>query len=305
MKNVLLLKCTTIFLSFNLLMLLFSPTILRVDAQEGVYSDDFNINLLIENEEYLKYQTTEDNIVYETEEYINNDVINTKKYKIDGSLRTLVQNDTTTLSKTSTDVIIEVKNNLTNQTTIASVSLSETPTPIGDNNDVMPPSPLEYSISKPVTLQTTSQNSYDSDAYSTYGYTAFTGSYIMGLSYAKNYTTKKGIAKQGVTQKTVSIPNASFDKFTSGVNSMRSDEKGVLIDAVGIGFVQQIAYTFKKGVSLATLKKVFLKAGKSIPYLGTLYTIIKYIYTYDKTLKAYIAINVPETHNGWGDAWLK
>ena len=50
---------------------------------------------------------------------------------------------------------------------------------------------------------------------------------------------------------------------------------------------------------------MFVKVGKAIPAIGTLYTIIKYLYTYEKIGKAYSAINAPLTHNGWGDAWLK
>lgn len=260
--------CFMFFISFGIV-----QPVNALEWQEKDFSSDFDSDLkiynpeVVENElEILKdeqnemiYHTVEDGKTFEYHEKIDKSTVHTKRYELNNSNKTLVEDYETNVHLVGEILTLNTFDNLNKTTEQVEMNL-------GVSNN------LESNI---VTMSSC-VNVWPS------GYTGKTVSKFAGHAYAKNYKTNKGISRLGMRDIIVNIPDKSFDQYTKIVDSLVSQEKNAVLSAFGVGALDQIIKASKKGVSLSTFKVILKQVLKSVPGVGAVTALYSYINTYHK-----------------------
>lgn len=132
------------------------------------------------------------------------------------------------------------------------------------------------------------------------GYTGKTISRLSGHSYAKNYKINKGISRLGTLDINVKLPDKNFDQYAKLVDSLVAQEKNAVLNAIGVGAMDQIIKASKKGVSLSTFKIILKNALKAVPSVGAVTTLYSYVNTSHKANVARDKLNGSKNQLGWG-----
>lgn len=243
---------------------------------EGV--PDEIIELIEDTEGEIVYKALEDGKVYLYEEQTVGDVVTTKK--------SLVEDGTTTLTeKFSTESVLEddtitvTQVDLINNKIIHQDMISTGPPPPGDDLTVVPP------VYKQGVTPT---NEFTTMATGTWVTTRATGN---NYKYYK-FSNGGGLARKFNREKRVGSYSSAFDTYTRNVDALRSFERSLPFDMLLISAADKAAKTIKRP-TVANLKKFIIKYAKTVPGLGTLYTVLKYFSLTNKTSYSYDAIRVP------------
>lgn len=106
---------------------------------------------------------------------------------------------------------------------------------------------------------------------------------LSGHSYAHNWGKKQGISRLGMRDIIVNLPDKKFDEYTRVVDDLKSQEKSLIPIVGGAQGLGELIKAIGKGkVTVATLKSILKKLGKSIPGIGTLVTMVTHFNTHHK-----------------------
>lgn len=258
---------------------------------EKDFSSDFNSDLKIYDPEILGdeleilkdeqnemiYRTVEDGITFEYHEKTNGNTVHTKKYELDSSELTLVEDYETTVNLVDDKLILNTFDNLNKTTEQVEMDLGENSNV--ESNDI---------------VAMASCSTWPS------GYTGQTVSKGTGHSYARNYKSKKGISRLGTLDIIVDIPDKSFDEYTKIVDNLVSRENDAVFEALGIATIEKIAKASKKGLSLSTFKTILKQVLKALPGVGAVTALYSYVNTYHKANVARDKLKGSRVHRGWG-----
>lgn len=240
------------------------------------------IELIKDTEEEVIYKALEDGKIYLYEEQIVGDVITTHKSLVEDGASTLTEKFSTT-SVLKDDTISVTQVDLFTNKIIHQELVSIGPPPPGDDLTVVPP---VYKQGVTPTNEFT---------------TMATGTWVTARANGYNYQYYKysnggGKARQLGKEKTTNYYTTKFDTFTRNVDSVRSYERGILFNLVGIGLVEKASKSIKNP-TYAAVKKFLKQYLKAIPGVSTIYAVIKYFSLCAKTNRSYKAI--PATEHFW------
>lgn len=278
--------CFMFFISFGIV-----QPVNALEWHEKDFSSDFNSGLktydpeVLENKiEILKdeqnemiYLTVEDGLTFEYHEKTDENTVYTKKYTIDSSGKTLVEDYETNVELVDDILTINTFDKLNKTTEQVEMDLGE------DGN-------LESNYIETMASCSTWPS----------GYTGKTVSKFAGHSYARNYKTNKGISRLGTLDIIVNIPDKTFDQYTKIVDSLVTQEKSAVLGAFGAGAIEKIIKASKKGVSLSTFKVILKQVLKAIPGVGAVTTLYSYVNTYHDANVARDKLKGSRVHRGTG-----
>ncbi|MET3655159.1 hypothetical protein MKY15_05710 [Sporosarcina sp. FSL K6-1540] len=242
--------------------------------------DDSGINFTViqDEEDFMLYQMEENRIVYEYEEITVDDVVHTKKYKITGSLRNLIEDSSTTLILSDDRLILSTFDNMNKTTEQTSLDLNNLN--VGETGNSV------------TTFARCSKIWPD-------GYTGKKEA-ITGHAYANNYGEKLGISRLGTLDIIVKTPDKKFDEYTRLVDSLVAQEIQLIPFVGGAQALGELTKAIGNGnVTLATLKSVLKKLGKSIPAVGTLVSMVTYFNTNHKANVSRDGLNGKSVRRGF------
>ena len=209
--------------------------------------------------------------VYEYIEVISGDIIKTEIFEVDGESRILVDTITTKIEASGDQ--LEITQSDTDIDYFKDFSL-ENNDPISDNS-VM---------------------------FSTQSLSGFWKNTWVKMSYKKDYKKKMGYARFTRSEKKVKLPSKPFDNYAKQVDNLVSIQQGALLSIGPIGMIESlVGFLSHKKLTPAVVKQAIKKFGGKIPGIGTIYSLINYVYTYDKAVKAFNKI--PGNAYWW--KWIK
>ena len=237
----------------------------------AAYKDlsDIGLKLTVvdESEEFIAYSLEENGFTYYYEETTSNDVVYTKKYRMNESSNVLTEDYETSFVLVGDMLSITVKDNILNTTETTQTDVSELISGEPDYTDM-----AKCSSVWPA---------------------GFTGkkSIASGHSYAQNWRTLEGISKVGTRDHIVKIPDKNFDEYTRLVDSLVTQEATVwpIVGSVhALGLIVNAVYN--KAVTVATVKLALKTVGKDVPVVGQVISLVTYLITANKAYDARIGL---------------
>ena len=235
------------------------------------------LEIIKDGQNEMIYRTVENRVFFEYQEKTIGDIIYTKKYKILGSEKLLVEDYQTNIGLNGDILTLNLFDNMDKTTEQVELNLWE-------KNYLEP------------NIETMARCSKIWPS----GYTGKTISRLSGHSYAKNYKINKGISRLGTLDIIVKLPDKNFDQYAKLVDSLVAQEKNAVLNAIGVGAMDQIIKASKKGVSLSTFKIILKNALKAVPSVGAVTTLYSYVNTSHKANVARDKLNGSKNQLGWG-----
>lgn len=241
-------------------------------STEKNYDTIFEVLEFIKStDEEMIYKTLENGEVFLYKELINNDIVTTKKYKIEGNNENLIENFVT-INEVKGDTISVTQNDLMHNELISKSTVEILPIKEIEDNEIKD----EISI-------------------------LATGKWVKARGAGNNYQYYKynnggGKARELSREKTLNSYNKYFDQFTRNVDSLRSFEIGVLKDLLFIGVIDQ-AFKSIKNPTVANITKFLKKYLKSIPGVSVIVSMVQYLNLSTKTMYSYE--DIPGSEKRW------